>query len=40
MCFKSAKMLIALAEHGGQGPMDGGRIIEQGAGDHINLIVC
>ena len=33
MCFKFAEMLLVLAEHGGQGPMNGGRIIEQGAGD-------
>ena len=29
MCFKRAEML---SEHGGQGPMDGVRVIEQGVG--------
>ena len=33
-------MLWALENHEGQGPMNGGRIIRQGAGDRINLIAC
>ena len=34
------KMLRRLAEHGGQGPIDRGRIIGQEVEGRINLIVC
>ena len=34
------EMLRRLAEHGGQGPIDGGRIIGQEVEGRINLIVC
>ena len=34
------EMLRRLTEHGGRGPIDGGRIIGQEVEGRINLIVC